>query len=261
MTSAPCSTPVRTTRWHRSALLTCSLAALAALAALGACVARQTAPAPLLAGRAQLVLPPGEWQDLGLSDQALTLLPEVGATLPLQTRAVGLRGPGDSWLALLLVQTNSNSHLHWETRWTDTCPQQQDVLVEDATAVSTAKGTLTSHVRIDCLRFKRAASHEGWLDKNQPVLAQWLSSHQATPSQPYSHLHYRYATQGGAYVDIQAVVDQRLLRPPTNNNHEFLSAGRPGQAWIHALAQAGRQSAALLDGTLAVPPFPIAPSL
>lgn len=250
MSTGPCFTPTR------SALLACSVAALAAL---GACAARQTAPAPLLAGRAQLVLPPGEWQDLGLSDQALTLLPEVGATLPLQTRTVGLRGPGDTWLALLRVQTNrTGQQMHWETRWTDTCPQQKDMLVEDATAVTTAKGTLTSHVRVDCLRFKRFANNEGWMEQSQPVMAQWLSQHNAAPSLPYSHLHYRYATQGGAYVDIQAVVDQRLLRPPTHNNHEFLAAGRPGQAWVHALALAGRQSTALLDGMLAIPPFPIA---
>ncbi|WP_211250406.1 hypothetical protein [Simplicispira psychrophila] len=228
------------------------------MGALTACAPLQTTPAPVPVGRAQLVLPPGEWVDLGASDQALTLLPEVGATLPLQTRTVGLRGPDSAWLAVLQVQTNHTNYPHPEIRWTDTCPAQQGVWVEDATAVTTAKGTLTSHVRIDCLRFKRLANYEGWMEKNQPVLAQWLSSHSAAPNLPYAHLHYRYATQGGAYVDIQAVVDQRLLRPPTSNNQEFLAAGRPGQAWSHALALAGRQSTALLDGMLAVPPFPIA---
>ena len=131
--------------------------------------------------------------------------------------------------------------------------------MEDATAAETSKGTLTSHVRIDCLRFKRLANHDGWMATNQPVLAQWLSSHNAVPSLPYSHLHYRYATQGGAYVDIQAVVDQRLLRPPTRSNQEFLAAGHPGQAWIHQLALAARQSTAQLEGKLPVPAFPIAP--
>lgn len=235
-----------------------SVFVLAALGTLTACAPLQKTPAPLTAGRSQLVLPPGEWVDLGASDQALILLPEVGATVPLQTRSIGLRGPNGSWLAVLQVQTNSTNSPRATTHWTDTCPKQQGVLVEDATAVETAKGRLTSHVRIDCLRFKRLANHEGWMEENQPVLEMWLNHHKAAPSQPYSHLHYRYATQGGAYVDIQAVVDQRLLRPPTHNNHEFLIAGRPGQAWIHALAQAGRQSTALLDGTLAVPPFPIA---
>ena len=235
---------------------------LAALGGLTACAPLQTTPMPLTVGRAQLVLPPGEWVDLGASDQALTLLPEVGATLPLQTRTVGLRGPGTGtnrpWLAVLQVQTNSTNYPRAETRWTDTCPQQQDVRVEDATAAATRKGTLTSHVRIDCLRFKRWASQDGWMETNQPVLAQWLLSHQAAPAQAYSHLHYRYATQGGAYVDIQAVVDQRLLRPPTRSNQEFLAAGRPGQAWIHELALAARQSTAQLDGKLPVPAFPIA---
>ena len=244
----------------------CSATLLAALGTLSACAPLSTTPALpglLTVGRAQLVLPPGEWVDFGTSDQALKLLPEVGATLPLQTRTVGLRGQrtgtNSPWLAVLQVQTNSTNYPRAETRWTDTCPQQQDVLVEDATAAETSKGTLTSHVRIDCLRFKRWASQDGWMQANQPVLAQWLLSHQAAPAQAYSHLHYRYATQGGAYVDIQAVVDQRLLSPPTRNNQEFLAAGRPGQAWIHELALAGRQSTAQLDGTFPVPAFPIAP--
>ena len=252
----------------RSALCLSLWAALG-LGTLSGCARLPTTPAPpssLTVGRAYLVLPPGNWVDLGSSDQLLTLLPEVGATLPLQTRTIGLRGPGPGpetdtnsvWLAVLQVQTNSTNYPRSETRWTDTCPQQQDVLVEDATAAETSKGTLTSHVRIDCLRFKRWASQDGWMQTNQPVLTQWLLSHQASPAQAYSHLHYRYATQGGAYVDIQAVVDQRLLRPPTRNNTEFLAAGRPGQAWIHALALAGRQSTAQLDGKLSVPAFPIA---
>ena len=243
-----------------SAYSASSIGLLAALGGLTACAPLQTTPMPLTVGRAQLVLPPGEWVDFGASDQALTLLPEVGATLPLQTRTVGLRGPGTGspWLAVLQVQTNNTNYLRATTRWTDTCPQQKGVLVEDATAAETSKGTLTSHVRIDCLRFKRLANHEAWMQENQPVLELWLSHHKVAPSQPYSHLHYRYATQGGAYVDIQAVVDQRLLRPATRNNHEFLAAGRPGQTWSHALAQAARQSAALMDGALVIPAFPIA---
>ncbi len=243
----------------------CSASLLAALGTLTACAPLQTTPAPLgslTVGRAQLVLPPGEWVDLGASDQALTLLPEVGATVPLQTRTVGLRKPGtgtnNPWLAVLQVQTNSTNYPRAETRWTDTCPQQRDVLVEDATAAETSKGTLTSHVRIDCLRFKRWAGQDGWMAANQPVLAQWLSNHNAVPSLPYSHLHYRYATQGGAYIDVQAVIDQRLLRPATRSNQEFLAAGHPGQAWIHQLALAARQSTAQLDGKLPVPAFPIA---
>lgn len=234
------------------------LGLLAAVGTLAACAPLQKTPAPLTVGRGQLVLPPGEWVDLGTSDQDLILLPEIGDTVALQTRAVGLRGPDNAWLAVLKVQTNSSNALRSQTRWTDTCPQQKGVLVEDATAAETAKVRLTSHVRIDCLRFKRLANHEAWMQENQPVLELWLSHHKVAPSQPYSHLHYRYATQGGVYVDIQAVVDQRLLRPATRNNHEFLAAGRPGQTWSHALAQAARQSAALMDGALVIPAFPIA---
>jgi hypothetical protein len=246
---------------HASRLISlCSVGVLVgvltALGTLTACAPLQKTPAPLTVGRGQLVLPPGDWVDLGSSDQDLILLPEVGDTLPLQTRAAGLRGPDGTWLAVLKVQTNSTNSPRAETRWTDTCPKQQGIWVEDATAGETPKGRLTSHVRIDCLRFRRLANHDGWMQEHEPVLEQWLSHHKVAPNLPYAYLHYRYATQGGAYVDVQAVVDQRLLRPPTHNNHEFLAAGRPGQMWMHALVQASRQSTGMLDGTLSIPPFP-----
>ena len=240
------------------------------LGALSGCAPLPTAQVPFTVGRAQLVLPPGQWIDLGGSEQALTLLPEVGATLPLHTRTVGLRAPGtgngpeSGWLAVLKVQTNSTNYERAETRWTDTCPQQKGVLVEDATAAETSAGRLTSHTRIDCLRFKRYANQDGWMETYQPALAPWLvqpslsPGEKPAPTPAYSHLHYRYATDGGAYVDVQAVVDQRLLRPPTHNNREFLAAGRPGQAWIHDVALAARQSTAQLDGRLLIPAFPIA---
>lgn len=232
--------------------------ALAALGTLAACAPVPTAP-HFPVGRAQLVLPPGEWVDLERTERLVPLLPELGATVPLQTRSVGLRGPDQQWLAVLQVQTNSTNFERTKTLWTADCLPQQGVLVEDATAVSTATATVSSPVRIDCLRFKRAADYDGWLAKNDPSLAQWLTRHHATPPQTYSYLHYRYATEGGAYAELTAVVDQRLLRPPTHNNHEFLQAGQPAKAWIHAVAQAVRQSTGMLDGHLAIAPFPIAP--
>ena len=200
-------------------------------------------------GRARLALPEGTWEDLGQSTVALPVRPAPG-TIPLQTRAVGLRGADKELLAVALVQTNSTNYPREQTLWTGTCPRQDGVWVEDAAQASP--------VRVDCLRLKRWANNRDWLDKNQPELVRWMADHKVTFTRPVSHLNYRYATQGGVYVDIQAVVDQRLLRPPTRNNHEFLAAGRPGQTWSHALAQAARQSAALMDGALVIPAFPIA---
>ena len=54
-------------------------------------------------GRGQIVLPPGDWQDLGTTEQALPLLPQAGGRIPLQSRAVALRGPQQQLLAVLRV--------------------------------------------------------------------------------------------------------------------------------------------------------------
>lgn len=200
-------------------------------------------------GRATLELPPGDWVELGQSEEVLPLFPELGDTVPLQTRAVGLRGPDQDWLAILVVQTNSTNSPRPHTLWTASCPRQRGVLVEDATAASP--------VRVDCLRFKRWAQPGSWLEKNDPVLSQWLSVGKVNTDHPVSHVNYRYATEGGAYVQINALVDQRLLTPPTRNNEEFLRSGQPAQVWIHQLAQAARLSVGALNGYLPVPSFPL----
>ena len=75
-------------------------------------------------------------------------------------------------------------------------------------------------------------------------------------SQPYTYLTYRYVTEAGAWVTVDALVDQRLLRPATHNNEEFLVAGRPALQWARDLAQAVRLSTGMVDGHLAIPAFP-----
>lgn len=238
--------PLHVGRW----CLGCTIALAACLGvALSACAPLTEHQEPYQVGRATLALPQGDWVDLGHSEEVLPLFPELGDTIPLQTRAVGLRGAHKDWLAILVVQTNSTNYPRPRTLWTGACPQQRGVLVEDATA--------GSPVRVDCLRFKRWANPGSWLEKNDPTLSQWLSVGDVTVGQPSSHVNYRYATEGGAYVQVNALVDQRLLRPKTRNNEEFLRAGQPAQAWIHQLAQAARQSASMLNGYLPVPAFPI----
>ncbi|MFY3385852.1 hypothetical protein [Paracidovorax sp. MALMAid1276] len=222
-------------RW----LLSCSLVLV-----LAACAPLTVPPKEEFpAGRARLVLPPGTWQDLGSIDET------VGG-VPLQTRSVGLRGAQGEWMAVLRVQTNRGGALSGGAPWSGECPRARDVTVDDA-----AK---ESPVRADCLRFKRWASSGDWLLKNEPELARWASGQRISWSQPYSHLGYRYATDRGALVAVDALVDHRLLRPKTQNNEEFLTAGRPALAWSHALAEAARLSVGMVDGYLAVPPFPYA---
>ncbi|MBU1816891.1 MAG: hypothetical protein KKB08_09070 [Gammaproteobacteria bacterium] len=199
-------------------------------------------------GRSRLVLPAGAWQDLGATDVALPLLPGPGTTVPLQTRAVGLRGSQGEWLAVLRVQTNRSVDLTRPVVWSGYCPQQKDVMGDDAAA--------SSPVRADCLRFKRWASSAQWLDKNHPEMVTWLDGRQITLKQPYSYFSYRYATEGGALVQLDGLADHRLLRPKTQNNEEFLTAGPPAQTWGENLAQAARLSVGMVDGFLTIPPFP-----
>ena len=229
----------------------CAGAVAAAAAVLAGCAPLQTPERAVAVGRASLVLPAGPWVALDLSNEVLPLWPDPVSTVPLQTRVVGLRGADQQWLALLWVQTNNSNSPRPTTLWTGTrCPQQRGTLVEDV-----AQG---SPVRIDCLRFKRWAASNQWLEKNEPLLVQWLGQHQvAVPGAPYSHLNYRYATLGGAYVQVQALVDQRLLTPDTRNSEEFLRSGQPSYTWVHQVAQAARQSTADLNGLLPLPPFPI----
>jgi len=214
-----------------------------ALAVLMTACAPLTVPpkAEYPVGRARLVLPPGAWQDLGSADDA-------AGRSPLQTRSVGLRGAQGAWLAVLRVQTNRSGDLSGSAQGTGHCPPQQDVTVEDAAA--------GSPVRADCLRLKSWGSSAQWLDKNRPDLVQWLGGQKIMLNAPYAHLSYRYATEAGAWVVVDALVDQRLLRPKTRNNEEFLAAGRPALQWGHDLAQAARLSVGMVDGYLAVPPFP-----
>ncbi|MBY0236919.1 MAG: hypothetical protein K2W93_18195, partial [Burkholderiaceae bacterium] len=147
---------------------------------LGACAPMTVPPkAEYSVGRSRLVLPPGAWQDLGAIDVALPLLPGSGATVPLQTRAVSLRGAQGELLAVLRVQTNRSGDLTRPVAWSGYCPQQRDVIVDDAAA--------SSPVRADCLRFKRWASSAQWLDKNSPELVTWLDSRQIALKQPYSY--------------------------------------------------------------------------
>ena len=146
------------------------------------------------------------------------------------------------------MQTNRTSDLRGSPQGVGYCPAQQDVMVKDS-----ADG---SPVRADCLRFKLWASSPKWLEKNRPDLVQWMSSRQIALKAPYSHVGYRYVTEAGVWVVVDALVDQRLLSTRPRNNEEFLVAGRPAQQWAYDLAQAVRQSAGMVDGHLAIPQFP-----
>ncbi|WP_226858248.1 hypothetical protein [Diaphorobacter aerolatus] len=158
----------------RSSALAMAAVVAASAAFLSACAPVE--PNLVKVGRSELQLPPGNWEYLGQGDDALfNVLPDdVSHDLPMRTQAVGLRGPQHEMLAVIIVQTNATNAPRDTTLWSQTCPDQKGVQVDDF-----AKG---SPIRIDCLRFKRRADNEEFLTKNRPVLEKWVMQHNAMPS-------------------------------------------------------------------------------
>jgi len=224
-----------------------ALAAAALSALLAGCAPMQ--PDLVRVGRAQLELPPGQWTALAGDSTVFDVLPDdVSHDLPMDSRLLVLRSSSGELLASVLVQTNATNHPRDTTLWTWSCPAQKGVQVEDATQGSS--------VRIDCLRYRRRADLDGYLEASRPQLARTLAAHQALPAQPHSHIAYRYSTPEGGFIAVDVLADQRLLRPPTHNNMEFLRAGRPVQEWMQQLREAARVSPAMMDGRFVLPPFP-----
>lgn len=228
-----------------------SLLAVACLAALAACAPMPSGKQEFAAGRARLALPAGNWTDLGTLDAMFPIQPQTEGAVPVQARAVALRGAQQEVAAVLLVRTNGTNHPREPITWTARCPQQQGVTVQDRADASP--------VRIDCLRLKSWAHNKGWLDAQYPDLMKWVDAQQARPAKPYTHMHYRYGSETGAFVEVHALVDQRLLRPKPRNNEEFLYADLPALRWSESMAEAARLSTSMMDGFLAVPPFPLVP--
>ncbi|WCM92929.1 hypothetical protein M5C99_21775 [Acidovorax sp. NCPPB 2350] len=227
-----------------------ALIAGAAVLSLAACAPVQ--PSLPHVGRAQIELPPGDWEVLQRSSLVLDVLPDdTAADLPMETTVMGLRGPGKDrpLLALVFMQTNATNYPRDTTLWTAPCPQQDGVFVQDRTRGSPA--------RVDCLRYRRRADTGDYLARSRPVVSQWMAEKHMAPGTPYAHVLYRYATAGGALISLDVVVSQALLRPATRSNDEFMEAGRPAFLWSEKLAQAARQSVSMMDGRLVFPPFPI----
>lgn len=227
-----------------------AVALVAATAVLSACAPIQ--PNQVTVGRAKLQLPPGNWEtlDTGDSDTFNVLPDDVSHDLPMRTQAVGLRGPQQEMLAVIMVQTNATNDPRNTTLWTHTCAKQRGVEVTDF-----ASGSPT---RIDCLRYKRRADADEYLPKHRSALFDWMKLRGAEPLKPYSLVSYRFATAEGGYLLVDALIDQRVLRPRTVGNEEFLHAGQPAQKWLDDFVNSARASLAMLDGSLVVPPFPVA---
>ena len=186
-------------------------------------------------GGPSISVPPssvGQWYDLGsqpapwMTGDAPAPVDGAGAL----TRAVGLRRSEDGrWLALVIVQAAP--------------------LVLPCPAPTTL--TLPAPGPAGCLRMRRDADFDGWLESHNPVLSRWLDTHALTAT-PRQWVAYRTGR-----LEVQALVDPNLLEPKTRTNDDFLNAGLNGIGWVDRLATSAARAAA--EGTpLAVPPFPFA---
>lgn len=248
---------------HTYVATAAGVAWLALALALAACAPLQQPEYTV--GRTRLSLPvePGQtWHEVASANEARSVISDtLGERIALHSRTLALRGPREELLALLRVQVNASNYDRAHVRWVGQCPRPDGVDVHDATQGST--------VRVDCLQLKRYASAD-WLAQHQPQFVQWLghattatATATATAQAAWpvgsvaSFLSYRYASERGALVQVDVLADQRLLRPMTRNNFDFMQAGQPAHVWSEAVAHAARQSASMVDGFLALPPFPI----
>jgi|GEM_PF-1665309 len=219
-----------------TSLLRASLAATALAAALSGC-ASDPGAAPAAAGAAApLIATPnasfGNWRDLGLFLAPWMAgdapVPAAGPTTP--TRVAGLQREDGRWLAIIVVQTAPPGSAP--------CPASTGLHVTQGSADG-------------CLRMRRDADFDRWLEQQHSVLYRWLDE-RGFGARPRAWISYR-APAGG--VEAHALLDPTLIEPTTRNNSDFLAGGQPGLDWARRFAAA---TTAASGGTLAVPAFPFA---
>lgn len=219
--------------------------AVASVAGLAGCAVSDPSRSEL--GRYKVALPAGDWSDIPVGT-AFAAPAALGGphTTPLRTRAWGLRGPDGSYQAVALLHVGDVSRSN--ASWARACPTQPGVLVTDA-----ASGSVN---RIDCLRLRRWALAEGWLERSRPDLARWVTQQSVRLSGAPAHMSHMFTAAGGELLMLDVLVDQRLVRPQTRSNQDFLRAGLPAEDWSERAAQAIRQATGMFDGHLSLPAFP-----
>ena len=108
-----------------------------------------------------------------------------------------------------------------------------------------------------CLRMRRDADFDRWLEQQHSVLQRWVDGRDWT-SRPRTWIGYRVPAAGGRAIETHALLDPTLLEPTTRTNIDFLASGQPGLQWARELAAATRAAG---SGVLNVPPFPLAPQV
>lgn len=196
--------------------------------------AAPAASAPTIAVRPTSV---GTWFNLG--EHAAPWLggdapvPASNASVP--TRVAGLQREDGHWLAVVVIQQASGSSAP--------CPLPTSLHVADS-------GTG------GCLRLRRNADFDRWLEQEHPVLDRWIEQN-GWSARPRAWVSERIDSAGGV-LETHALIDPALIEPTTRNSTDFLAGGRAGLAWAREFALA---TAAASGGTLNVPAFPFAPQV
>ncbi|MBK6868947.1 MAG: hypothetical protein IPG98_13895 [Burkholderiales bacterium] len=195
-----------------------------------------SATAPLITAPPTSV---GTWYDLGH-----VMAPWLGGDAPVPvsgpnapTRVAGLRREDGHWLAIVVAQVAPAGSAP--------CPAPTSLHVVGGSADGAG-----------CLRLRRDADFDRWLQQQHSVLYQWLDQRDLT-SRPRAWISDRVPGGAGGAIETHALVDPSLIEPTTRTNIDFLEGGQPGLQWARQFAAATRGA----HGALQVPPFPFAPQL
>lgn len=190
-----------------------------------------------------IAVPPtsvGQWIDLGLHRSAWL---SGDAPVPVNaanaaTRVAGLQAEDGRWLALVLVQQTPAASAP--------CPSATRLHVRDSGA--------------GCLRLRRNADFDLWLERQHPVLHDWIDS-QGWATHPRAWISHRMPAGDGGTLEAHALLHPSLIEPTTRDNSDFLAGGQPGLRWARQFAQATRSASSAGTARLQVPPFPfVAPA-
>ncbi|HOZ94281.1 MAG: hypothetical protein IT498_05445 [Rubrivivax sp.] len=224
----------------RGMLALAASALLAACAAPGGETSATGVAAPTASVAAPHIQPPptsvGTWVELG-HVQAPWLagdapVPVSGPVAP--TRVAGLRRDDGRWLAIVMVQRATGTAVP--------CPRPTGVSV-----ATEGDG---------CLRLRRDADFDRWLERQHGVLHQWVES-RGWAARPRAWVAYRLPHTGSQALEAHVLLDPALIEPTTRGSADFLAAGQPGLDWARALAAATRTADG--SGVLALPALPFAP--
>ena len=239
---------------HKRVCAAVAAVLLTGVAGLSGCAATPGGAAPGVANTVpapRIAAPPvnvGQWYDLGVYQAPWLAGDGPVPAYDASTRVMGWKresalrddgaGKKDEWLAIVIVQVAQGVYAPCSAQ-----PTSLDVM--------NAGG--------GCLRLRRNADFDHWLQAAQPALYRWVDDHGWT-SQPRAWAAYRLPSASGRALEVHALFLPSLIEPTTRNTTDFLTSGLPGQQWARQLAAAVRALDSRAGNVvLAVPPFPFAP--